>query len=66
MPRQLLPKVYQTTADIGIMWARTVQEKKSVIGDHVLPYYLNRPTVDIDRPIDFEFAELLMRRGEEI
>ncbi|MDZ4260333.1 MAG: acylneuraminate cytidylyltransferase family protein, partial [Candidatus Sungbacteria bacterium] len=44
MPRQMLPKVFQTTADIGIMRLSTVLEKKSVIGDTVLPYYLNRPT----------------------
>ena len=66
MPRQMLPKVYQTTADIGIMWARTVTEKHSVIGDKVLPYFLNRPTVDIDKLIDFEFAEMLMRKEREI
>lgn len=66
MPRQMLPKVYQTTADIGIMRRTTVTEKKSVIGDNVLPYLLKRPTVDIDHPIDFEFAELLMRKRREI
>ncbi|MEK7074151.1 MAG: hypothetical protein AAB968_00120, partial [Patescibacteria group bacterium] len=65
MPRQILPKVYQTTADIGIMRYRTVMEKKSVIGDRVIPYFLKRPTIDIDHPIDFEIAELLLRkRGE--
>ncbi len=64
MPRQMLPKVYQTTADIGIMRRRTVTEKKSVIGDRVLPYFLKRPTVDIDHPIDFEIAELLIKRKE--
>ena len=62
MPRQMLPKVYQTTADIGIMRLATVLEKKSVIGDHVLPYFLKRPTVDIDHPIDFEIAELLLKK----
>lgn len=62
MPRQMLPKVYQTTADIGIMRYRTVRKKNSVIGDKVLPYFLNRPTVDIDHEIDFEIAELLMRK----
>ena len=62
MPRQALPKVYQTTADIGIMRLATVLEKKSVIGDRVLPYYLKRPTIDIDHAIDFEIAELLMHR----
>lgn len=62
MPRQMLPNVYQTTADIGVMWRRTVEEKKSVIGERVLPYFLKRPTVDIDREIDFEIAELLFRK----
>lgn len=62
MPRQLLPKVYQTTADIGIMRYRTVREKNSVIGNKVLPYFLKRPTVDIDHEIDFEVAELLIRK----
>lgn len=62
MPRQMLPKVYQTTADIGVLWTRTVIEKNSVIGDYVLPFFLKRPTVDIDHEIDFDFAELLMKK----
>ena len=63
MPRQMLPKVYQTTADIGVMRRRTVTEKKSIIGDIVLPYFLRRSTVDIDKEIDFEIAEILLRKG---
>lgn len=63
-PRQSLPKVYETTADIGIMWARVVTKKGSVIGDRVLPYFLKRPTVDIDHLIDFEIAELLFRKRD--
>lgn len=62
MPRQMLPKVYQTTADIGIMRRATVMEKKSVIGDRVLPYFLKRLTIDIDHLIDFEIAELLLKK----
>lgn len=61
-PRQSLPKVYETTADIGVMWARTILEKQSVIGDKVLPYFLKRPTVDIDNLFDFEVAELLFKK----
>lgn len=60
-PRQKLPKVYQTTADVGIMRRATVTEKHSVIGDVVLPYLLKRPTTDIDIPIDFAIAELMMQ-----
>jgi CMP-N,N'-diacetyllegionaminic acid synthase len=63
-PRQSLPKVFETTADIGVMWARTILEKKSVIGDKVLPYFLKRPTVDIDNLADFEIAELLFAKKE--
>ena len=63
-PRQSLPKVFETTADIGIMWARVVTEKGSVIGDKVLPYFLKRPTVDIDHLIDFEIAELLFKKRD--
>ena len=63
-PRQSLPKVYETTADIGIVWSRVITEKHSVIGDKVLPYTLKRPTVDIDNLIDFDIAELLFKKQE--
>ncbi len=63
-PRQSLPKVFETTADIGIMWSRVVTEKGSVIGDKVIPYFLKRPTVDIDHLIDFEIAELLFKKRD--
>jgi len=61
-PRQYLPKVYQTTADIGVCRLKTVTEKKSIIGTRVLPYVLKRPTIDIDKIFDFEIAKLLMQR----
>jgi len=60
-PRQLLPKVYQTTADIGVFWTRTLRDKRSIIGERVLPFVLGRPTVDIDREIDFAIAEMLLK-----
>lgn len=61
-PRQMLPKVYQTTADIGIFRIGTILNKKSIIGDKVLPYYLKRPTIDIDTKFDLEIAEYLMNK----
>lgn len=61
-PRQLLPKVYATNANIGVMWYRTLAEKKSVIGDVVLPYIVTEPQVDIDTEFDFEIAELVLRK----
>lgn len=60
-PRQKLPKVFQTTADVGIVRLKTVTEKHSVIGDIVIPYLLKRPTIDIDGPIDFKIAEILIK-----
>lgn len=61
-PRQLLPKVYATNANIGVMWYRTLAEKKSIIGDVVLPYIVTEPQVDIDTEFDFEVAELVLRK----
>jgi N-acylneuraminate cytidylyltransferase len=59
-PRQLLPKVYQTTADIGVCRLSTIISKKSIIGANVVPYILNRPTVDIDTIFDLKIAEVLL------
>lgn len=61
-PRQLLPKVYATNANIGVMWHRTLAEKKSVIGERVLPYIITEPQVDIDNEFDFDVAELVLRK----
>ena len=63
-PRQSLPLVFQTTADIGVFRSKIVQEKKSIIGDKVLPFLLRRPTVDIDDKTDFLIAELLLKKSK--
>lgn len=59
-PRQFLPKTYETTPDIGVFRTITLREKKSIIGDTVLPFILSRQTADIDSPIDFELARILL------
>lgn len=64
MPRQLLPVTYETTADIGVCRRETLLAKGSIIGDLVLPYFLRRPTVDIDQEIDFAIAELLLGKHQ--
>jgi len=61
-PRQLLPKVYATNANIGIVRYRTLMEKRSVIGDTVVPLLVTEPWVDIDTGFDFEIAEYLLTR----
>lgn len=59
-PRQLLPKVYATNANIGVVRYETLMNKKSVIGDIVLPYVVTEPQVDIDTAFDFELAEFIL------
>jgi CMP-N,N'-diacetyllegionaminic acid synthase len=65
-PRQSLPKVYQTTADIGVFRLRTLLTKNSIIGSKVLPYVLKRPTIDIDTMFDLKIAELMIKTNEKI
>jgi N-acylneuraminate cytidylyltransferase len=62
-PRQTLPTVYQTTADIGICRRSTVIDQASILGENVVPYVLDRPAVDIDTPADLAYAELLVSRS---
>ena len=64
-PRQLLPKTYATNANIGVMRYVTLTEKKSVIGDKVLPYLVTEPQVDIDSELDFEIAEFFLGKRKK-
>jgi len=59
-PRQTLPTVYQTTPDIGICRRSTVLDQGSILGEKVVPYEIDRTTVDIDTPADLQFAEFLL------
>ncbi|TSC74748.1 MAG: N-acylneuraminate cytidylyltransferase [Parcubacteria group bacterium Gr01-1014_44] len=61
--RQLLPKVYKSTPDIHVFKVAMFWDKKSTIGEVVLPYYLKRPTIDIDHQLDLEIAEFLLKNG---
>ncbi|MBI4062710.1 MAG: acylneuraminate cytidylyltransferase family protein [Elusimicrobia bacterium] len=64
-PRQALPKVYQTNPYVGVMWSKTVTQKKSIIGDKVLPMIMEEPIVDIDTEFDFAVAELLLKNKND-
>lgn len=61
-PRQLLPKVYATNSNIGVVRYRTLVDKKSVIGNKVLPFFITEPQVDIETEFDFEVAELILKK----
>lgn len=61
-PRQVLPDVYIHTGAMDIMRLKTIRELKSTSGKK-LAYFFMKPeeSVNIDQPIDFKIAEILMK-----
>jgi len=63
LPRQLFPKVHMHTGSMDVMRPRTVLEMKSTSGNRL--GFFEMPlecSVNIDHPLDFDLAELLLRR----
>lgn len=60
-PRQLLPDVYQQDGFLDITRPRTVFEQKSITGAKVLPFFLNRESIDIDYENELFEADHIMR-----
>ena len=63
-PRQILPKVYETNANLGVIWLKTIKRKKTIIGNKVLPLVIDDAVVDIDTEHDFFIAGALLRRNK--
>lgn len=63
-PRQKLPKVYNHYGQVDITRYSTIMEKKSMCGDAILPIMLDGEVIDIDSPLDWEFAEYLIAKGK--
>ncbi len=63
MPRQALPVVYIHTGAMDVLRIRTIRELRSTSGKKVA-YFFMKPdeSVNIDHAIDFEFAELIMKK----
>lgn len=63
LPRQLFPKVYIHTGAMDVIRTRTIRELKSTSGKK-LAYFLMPPedSVNIDHPLDWELAELLLKK----
>jgi N-acylneuraminate cytidylyltransferase len=62
-PRQILPNVYQQDGFLDITRPRTVFELNSITGRNILPFFIDRESIDID--YEHEFAEAEQRlRGE--
>lgn len=61
-PRQVLPKVYQTNPNIHLVWRRTIERERSILGSNVLPLVIEGPLVDVDGEFDLVVAEVLMKK----
>ena len=63
LPRQMLPKAYIHTGAMDVMRLRTIRDLKSTSGKKVT-YFFMKPedSINIDSEIDFESAEILMRK----
>lgn len=64
MPRQELPATYWQTGHIEVLWTRTMEEKRSLTGDRILPYLIDPAyAVDLDNLVQWAFAEHLALEG---
>jgi len=64
IPRQHLPPVYRENGAIYVSWRRVI-EAGSIIGIITRPLIMDwQSSVDIDNEIDWQIAELIIRRRE--
>jgi N-acylneuraminate cytidylyltransferase len=65
MPRQALPPTYWQTGHIDVMRRRTLLEKRSMTGDHLVPFVIDRGyALDIDTIEQWEMAEWALRNRD--
>lgn len=63
MPRQALPSTYWQTGHIEVIRRQTIEEKKSLTGDVILPFIVDgKYAVDLDTLDDWAFAEYIMKQ----
>ncbi len=64
-PRQVLPKTYWQTGQIDAIRPETILEKNSMTGDTILGLELDENyAVDIDKPADWNMAEIKLMHSE--
>lgn len=62
-PRQKLPEAYGNNSCVHVINPATILEKHSSIGTKIKGLALSREeSINIDEPIDFEIAELILRK----
>lgn len=63
MPRQILPDAYIHTGAMDVMRRDTILNLKSTSGNKLAYFFMKlEDSVNIDHPIDFEVAEILMQK----
>ncbi len=60
-PRQILPEIVQQDGFLDITRPRTIFDAGSITGPKVLPFFLDRESIDIDYEHELATAERLMR-----
>jgi N-acylneuraminate cytidylyltransferase len=62
-PRQKLPPTYWQTGHLDVIRPATILEKNSMTGDRIRALLIDeRYTIDIDTPLDWEAAEMMIER----
>lgn len=60
---QMLPAVYVQNANIYITKPSTIENKKTPIGDIIIPFVMDEyESIDINNSIDFKIAEILFKK----
>ena len=63
LPRQLFPKVYRHAGAIDVVRIKTIREQKSTSGKKLAYFFMSpEDSINIDNPIDFDFAEVIMKK----
>jgi CMP-N,N'-diacetyllegionaminic acid synthase len=61
--RQMLPEVVQQDGFVDIVRPRTIFEQDSITGRNVLPFFLDRESIDIDEEHELAEAERIMKES---
>lgn len=63
LPRQLFPKVYAHTGAVDVIRRETIEKYHSTSGKTIGFFHMpEERSINIDHPIDFEIAEILMKK----
>lgn len=62
-PRQKLPQIHNHYGQVDAARYETVMHQRSMHGENILPIFLEEEIVDLDSPLDWEFAEFLIQKG---